>query len=142
MKIKIQNGGTKMKTLCIWIGILLILVTSVFLMTQFCAAQTFYPFYSPFNPTIPFISPIQNPLFPTYYQLNPFIPALSPISPFFPPSLSPSIMSLPTINRAAAATIVVLPPAAPAVTAYAPLGTLNLTPSTLVFLILYLTLAE
>jgi hypothetical protein len=35
-----------------------------------------------------------------------------------------------------------VPTAAPAVTAYAPLGTLNITPSTLIFLILFLTLPE
>ena len=142
MEIEIQNGGPKMKAICVWIIVLFILATSVFLMTRMSAAQTFYPFYPLFNPITPFFSSIQNPLFSTYYQLNPFIPGTAPVSPFSVPILPPSVMSLPTINRTAAATIVVLPPAAPAVTAYAPLGTLNLTPSTLVFLILYLTLAE
>ena len=37
---------------------------------------------------------------------------------------------------------IIIPTAAPTVTAYAPLGTLNITPSTLIFLILYLTLPE
>ncbi|MGA1790486.1 MAG: hypothetical protein ACMUIM_03290 [bacterium] len=131
-----------MKGVCIWIAILFLLMVSVFLMIRLCAAQTLFPFYSPFNPLASFLSPIPNPMFSAYYQFNPFLPSLSPVSLFPTPILTPSLMSLPTLNRTAAATIVVLPPAVPTVTAYAPLGTLNLTPSTLVFLILYLTLAE
>jgi len=58
------------------------------------------------------------------------------------PLLNPYAAALPMLPfRNAAATIITLPAATP-VTAYAPLGTLNLTPSTLVLLILYLTLAE
>lgn len=131
-----------MKNFSLFIAIIFILATSVLFMPQYCTAQTFFPFYSPFNPIMPFISPISSPLFPPYYQANSFIPSLSPLSLLSAPVLSPSLMSLPAINRAAAATIIVVPPPAPTVTAYAPLGTLNLTPSTLVFLILYLTLAE
>jgi hypothetical protein len=57
--------------------------------------------------------------------------------------MSPLTAAPPSLSRSAATTIIILPQApAPTVTAYAPLGTLNLTPSTLVFLILYLTLHE
>jgi hypothetical protein len=97
-----------------------------------CSAQflTFNPFLAPINPFL-------YPAYPAY--TFPFFPPL-PIAPA--PVLNP-LLSLPTLPpRAANATIIVLPPAAPAVTAYAPLGTLNLTPSTLIFLILYLTLPE
>jgi len=91
--------------------------------------------------------------YPFWMPINPFFslgfglfPGISPITAFCPVPFSPVLnpyTALPSLaSRAAAATIIVLPPPAPAVTAYAPLGTLNLTPSTLVFLILYLTLAE
>ncbi|MGA1864298.1 MAG: hypothetical protein ACMUHX_04480 [bacterium] len=94
-----------------------------------CSAQFFA-----FNP---FLAPINPFLYPAYPPF-PFVPSV----PTFPVmSLNP-LPSLPTLSRTGAATVIVLPPAAPAVTAYAPLGTLTLTPSTLVFLILYLTLAE
>ncbi|MGA1839005.1 MAG: hypothetical protein ACMUIU_00120 [bacterium] len=131
-----------MKNFSLFITIIFVLAISFLFIPQHCTAQTFFPFYSPFTPIMPFFSSIPGPLLPNYYQANPFIPSLSPISFLSAPVLSPSLMSLPTINRSAAATIIVLPPPAPTVTAYAPLGTLSLTPSTLVFLILYLTLAE
>ena len=77
---------------------------------------------------------------------NPFLPLILPVPAIGPsvlnPVLNPTLASMPTFARNAAATLVVLPPPAPAVTAYAPLGTLNLTPSTLVFLILLFTLEE
>lgn len=95
-----------------------------------CSAQA-YPFFNPF------LAPVVNPfLYPAF--TFPFVP---PVPTVPSPILNPAL-SLPTFARSAAATLIVLPPAAPAVTAYAPLGTLSLTPSTLVFLILYLTLAE
>ena len=104
-----------------------------------------------------FPSPCSAQLIPFsfYPPVNPFFPSLFSFSPFsfFPPvptypaaTLNPLLTpytALPTVYpRAAAATLVVLPPPAPTVTAYAPLGTLNLTPSTLVFLILLFTLPE
>lgn len=93
-----------------------------------CSAQ--FPIFNPF------FAPI-NPFAYSAYPL-PFVPPLPTVPA---PILNPAL-SLPTFARSAAATLIVLPPAAPAVTAYAPLGTLSLTPSTLIFLILYLTLPE
>ena len=96
-----------------------------------CSAQ-FFPYL-----------PVPSVFNPTFYPFafNPFIP---PLTTFSAPALSPVLSPypiLPTFPRAAAATIII-PSAAPTVTAAAPLGTLNLTPSTLIFLLLYLTLAE
>lgn len=95
-----------------------------------CSAQV-YPYYPFFNPFYaPFSYPA--PYFPTMSVFSP--PILSPLLNPFP--------ALPTLPfRNAAATIITLPAASP-VTASAPLGTVNLTPSSLVLLILYLTLAE
>lgn len=96
-----------------------------------CSAQFFLypPIPSVFNPTF----------YP--FTFNSFIPPLPTLSaPILSPLLSPYPV-LPTFPRAGAATIII-PTAAPTVTAAAPLGTLNLTPSTLIFLLLYLTLAE
>ena len=50
------------------------------------------------------------------------------------PVLNPALAAMPTLTRNVDAILVVLPQSTPTVTAYAPLGTLNLTPSTLVFL--------
>lgn len=74
-------------------------------------------------------------------------PALFPPPPViggtgFNPLIAPLVAVPSTIGRSAAATFIVLPQTTTPVTAYAPLGTLNLTPSTLVFLILFLTLPE
>lgn len=112
-----------------YIGIMVVLLVSV---STLCMAQI--PFYYP--PIYPFF----NPFFVPYYPVPPVSVFPAPIvSPLF----TPFTASIPTIaNRFAAATIITLPAATPTVTAYAPLGTLNLTPSTLVFLILFLTLAE
>jgi hypothetical protein len=127
--------GYEMRTKILNISVLILLGTFLFVLifgfNTPCSAQIlpFFPFQSVFNPTIypfafnPFFAPL--PTFPA--------PILSPV-------LSPYSV-LPTFPRAAAATIII-PTAAPAVTAYAPLGTLNITPSTLIFLILYLTLPE
>jgi len=92
------------------------------------------------------LSPTFNPFFPTAFNpafAFPFVPPVPTYSyPLVNPVLSPFSV-LPTLSsRAAAATVITLPTVAPAVTAYAPLGTLNLTPSTLVFLILLFTLPE
>ncbi|MGA1843921.1 MAG: hypothetical protein ACMUIS_05105 [bacterium] len=114
------------------IGSVIIMVL-IFASAVPCSSQFLpYPFWMPINP---FFSPTFG-LFPAVSPATAFSPL--PFSPV--PSPYTALPSL--ISRNAAATLVVLPPAAPAVTAYAPLGTLNLTPSTLVFLILYLTLAE
>ena len=118
-----------------------ILVIFAFFLTTSCSAQLLTaPFYSPFASSYPSISDFYFPYF------NPFFPVGLPMSfvgaSISNPILNPSLASLPMLSRNAAATLIVLPPPAPSVTAYAPLGTLNLTPSTLVFLILYLTLEE
>jgi hypothetical protein len=113
------------------------LLTVIFYGKSTCSAQIYpYSLFTPFTPFFPTYD-LFLPLFPTLPAFeNPFtIPMLSP-------TLTPYTASLPTFPRSAAATIIVLPPTTPTVTAYAPLGTLNLTPSTLVFLILYLTLPE
>lgn len=70
----------------------------------------------------------------------PFYPPTPLFNPPIPP-IDPYLAALPTISRGAAATII-LTPTAPVVTAAAPLGTLALTPSSLVFLILILSLEE
>lgn len=111
----------------------IVVIILVFAFVVPCSSQFVpYPFWMPINP---FLSPTFG-LFPGFSPVTAFSPV--PFSPVLNPYTAlPSLAS-----RAAAATLIVLPPVAPAVTAYAPLGTLNLTPSTLVFLILYLTLAE
>ncbi|MGA1794536.1 MAG: hypothetical protein ACMUIL_01650 [bacterium] len=111
----------------------IVIIVLVFAFAVPCSSQFIpYPFWMPINP---FFSPTFG-----------LFPAVSPVTAFFPASFSPVLgpyTALPSFaSRNAAATLVVLPPAAPAVTAYAPLGTLNITPSSLVLLILYLTLAE
>lgn len=105
-----------------------------------CSSQSFFPYT--FNPFVPTVASFYNP----FYQLyDPFLPSLSSVSnfgaPLSGPVMNPLISSVPTTSfRTGAATLVVLPQPAPSVTAYAPLGTLSLTPSTLVFLILLFTL--
>ena len=121
MKIRILNLSV---LIILWICIFTLILASA----KPCSAQffAFNPFFAPINPF----------LYPAYSF--PFVPPLPTLtSPFLSPALS-----LPAFSRTGAATIVVVPPPAPTVTAYAPLGTLNLTPSTLVFLILLLTLPE
>ncbi|MGA1790911.1 MAG: hypothetical protein ACMUIM_05465 [bacterium] len=126
-----------MKNICILIFISFILFVFVFGFSTPSSAQ-FVP-YNPFFTSF-------NPFFPTAFNpayAFPFVPPVPTYSyPLVNPVLSPFSV-LPTLSyRAAAATVITLPAATPAVTAYAPLGTLNLTPSSLVFLILLLTLAE
>ena len=118
-----------------------ILVIFAFSLATPCSAQFLTsPFYAPFTP---YYQPISDFCFPFF---NPSLPLLPPPSvigaPILNPVLNPALAGLPTFSRNAAATLVVVPPPAPTVTAYAPLGTLNLTPSTLVFLILMFTLEE
>lgn len=80
--------------------------------------------FSPFIPHVPFLSPM-------------------PYMPIAPPLVTPYPSLVPTINRIADATIIIIlsPPANP-LTAYAPLGTVTLSPSALLSLGLFLTLAE
>lgn len=126
-----------MKTTKIYILVLLIFVLFAFVLSfsSPCSAQSF-----PFS----FFPPV-NPFFPSIFTLSPF--SFVPPLPSYPtatlnPLLNP-YTALPALYpRGAAATLIVVPQPAPAVTAYAPLGTLNLTPSTLVFLILLFTLPE
>ena len=104
-----------------------------------CSAQvSFFPYTPLFQPVNPFLPPLFSPMFfPTGTTASVFF------APLTGPVLTPYPVAFPSIRpRSAAATIITLPTAAPAVTGYAPLGTLNLTPSTLVFLILLLTLPE
>lgn len=121
--------------------LLFIFASASFLYGTPCSAQLFYPYG--FGPA--FLQPFSSGFFPGIY--NPFVPLYPTVAPFgFAPSapfLGPVSASVPTIPfRSGAATIITLPAATTAapVTAYAPLGTLNLTPSTLVFLILLFTL--
>ncbi|MGA1876057.1 MAG: hypothetical protein ACMUIA_10655 [bacterium] len=113
----------------------------VFSMAARVSAQVISPFYGYgssyfYNPFLngynPFLAFPLAPLFPTAPLLYP------PYRTF-----NPYVASLPatTGSRIGAATII-LTPAAPVTTAAAPLGTLSLTPSTLVFLILLSTLEE
>ena len=118
-----------------------ILCICVFFITP-CFSQSFSPY--PFNPFVPTISPFYNPFYQLYDPFFPYVPSLSTLgSELSGPVMNPLLGSIPTTSlRTGAATLVVLPQPAPTVSAYAPLGTLNLTPSTLVFLILLFTLPE
>ena len=116
-----------------------ILVAFVLFLSTSCYAQL-SPLFNPYVSAFPLGF---NPFYPSY---NPFLPFFSPLPVFgaqiLNPNMSPLIASPPSVSRSAATTIIVLPPTTTPVTAYAPLGTLNLTPSTLVFLILLFTLHE
>ena len=95
-----------------------------------------YPYFGFFNPFVP-------QFFNSAYPFTVLPPAPAFSAPVLNPLLNPFPATMPTFpSRSAAATLVVLPQPAPTVSAYAPLGTLNLTPSTLVFLILLFTLPE
>lgn len=110
-----------------------ILMLSIFFFIMPAHAQLIPPLYLPFTPLYT----------QTGFYASPYAP-VSPVYPPFPvvpsPLVNPALAGLPTFSRGAAATLVVVPPTTPTVSAYAPLGTLNLTPSTLVFLILIFTL--
>ena len=99
-----------------------------------CPAQTTAPL--PAFWMAPYFFPV--PFYGSYY-----FPQVAPIPSFMPnfslstPFLTPPSLAAP--RTASTVTVITLPTANP-VTASAPLGTLNLTPSTLVFLILLFTL--
>ena len=114
----------------IFFYVLVLMVFMVFLTTP-CLAQLWS--LNPF--TFSFIQPI--------YPYNPFLPASLPVIPIVGPILSPYTAGLATLGRFADATIIIIlnQPANP-VTAYAPLGTVTLSPSALLPLGLFLTLAE
>jgi len=127
-----------------FIWLLIPALVIVFSITSQVSAQVIPPFYGAgsFYYYNPFLNGY-NPYFayPAIPPLAPTAPLLFPPSPPFSPFV-PYVASLPaTASRAGAATII-LTSAAPVTTAAAPLGTLSLTPSTLVFLILLATLAE
>ena len=109
----------------------LVLMTIMVFLTTPCLAQLWSP-----NPFIfSFIQPI--------YPYNPFLPASLPVIPIVGPILPPYTAGLPTLGRFADATfIIILNQPTNTVTAYAPLGTVTLTPSAFVPLGLFLTLAE
>ena len=81
------------------------------------------------------------PVIPFNYSYTPWV---APVSPYLPPvSLSTPISPFPAISlpRVSNATVITIPAATNTISSTtAPLGTLNLTPSTLVFLILLFTL--
>ena len=119
----------------------------VFIVTSLILCALLLGFTAPCSAELFPFSFFPSPFFPSVFNPALTVPFLSPIPAYLPPVLSPPLTpytaSMPSLlNRSAAATLVVLPAPAPAVTAYAPLGTLNLTPSTLVFLILLFTLPE
>ena len=131
-----------MKRQHILTAVLLGFLVSVFILFSmtYCYAQ-FYPFFGPYFTT----SPLGLNMFYPSYDFFP--PLFSPMSflgaQIANPIMSPLTARPPFISRSAATTIVILPQATTTpVTAYAPLGTLTLTPSTLVFLILLFTLHE
>ena len=108
-------------------------------LTGLCSAQNVlydpwisyaqYPFWQPISPSVYY------PSFPSAYVpwVRPFVPSLAPATSLLP--VDPAL----TLPRVGAATVITIPTANTATTS-APLGTLNLTPSTLVFLILLFTL--
>ena len=115
------------------------MVTCILFFPTSCSAQL-PPFFNPYLAPFPLGS---NPFYP---QFNPFSSFFSPLpvygAPILNPIMNPLTATTPSLSRSAATTIIVVPQATTPVTAYAPLGTLNLTPSTLVFLILLFTLHE
>ncbi|MBN2372505.1 hypothetical protein JXL19_01785 [bacterium] len=124
-----------------WFKLLLVCIVVIFSfsLTVFSYAQNLlynpwisyarYPFWQSFPPATYY------PSFTVAYApwISPYIPALSPIN--FSMPVAPSV----NLPRVGAATVITIP-TTNTVTTSAPLGTLNLTPSTLVFLILLFTL--
>jgi len=110
--------------------VFVLMLFMVFLTTP-CSAQLW--------PSYPFIFSFMQ----SFYPYAPFIPIPLPGIPVAEPILSPYTAGLPTLGRFADATIIIIlnQPANP-VTAYAPLGTVTLSPSALLPLGLFLTLAE
>ena len=109
--------------------IIFFVATILLISTQAFAQVPYNPFlYNPYLAVNPYYPPVPPaPLFPLYTP-----------APIFNPYLIPPV----PVSRTGAATIVLLPAATPLVSAAAPLGTLSLTPTTLVFLTLFLSLAE
>ncbi|MEW6379153.1 MAG: hypothetical protein AB1611_06055 [bacterium] len=106
--------------------LIIFLITVIFLTSTQVSAQ-FIPYPAPYyDPYFAFVPPV------------PYFPA----APVFAPPLFDPYLALPTAASRTAAATIILAPTTPVVTAAAPLGTLSLTPSTLVFLILFLSLAE
>lgn len=104
--------------------------------SKLCFAQTAY---------FPWTSGIPYSYFPNFPFYNPYILPIAAVPGFVPslPLSTPIIAPFPSFflpRVANATTIITIPTATNTVTASAPLGTLNLTPSTLVFLLLYFTL--
>jgi hypothetical protein len=101
--------------------------------SELCFAQSAY------LPWIPNTTYSYFPVFPFY---NPYVPSIATLQGYVPPLPFSIPAPIPSFSspRIANATIITIPTATNTVTAYAPLGTLNLTPSTLVFLLLYFTL--
>ena len=117
----------------------LIVLIVILFSTIPCYAQL-YPILNPYTPTYPLGF---NMFYPSYNLIPPYLPPLPAFgAQILNPAMSPLIAVTPSISRSAATTIVILPQQTTPVTAYAPLGTLTLTPSTLVFLILLFTLHE
>ena len=113
---------------------ILIMVGFVVFNATFCLAQ----FWSPYSLINPFAT-----IFSGYSPFNTFLPVMSPVIPLAEPLLTPYSAGLPTLGRFANATvIIILNQTTNPVTAYAPLGTVTLTPSAFLPLGLFLTLAE
>jgi hypothetical protein len=122
----------RLRSRLVLISLVIVLIVSL---TGICSAQYGY---APWIPVTPYAfytgTTFYSPYTPWFTPLPSYMPNFSlptPIAPF--PSLA-----LP--RTANAVTVITLPTATNTVTASAPLGTLNLTPSTLVFLLLYFTL--
>ncbi|MEW5804236.1 MAG: hypothetical protein AB1847_19240 [bacterium] len=102
------------------------LIAVLFISTQVSAQVPYIPYYTPT---------------PSYF-IPPYLPPVAPIYPTAP-VFNPFLATFPTpVTRVGAATIVLVPAATPTVTAAAPLGTLSITPTTLILLTLFLSLAE
>lgn len=94
------------------------------------------------NAYLPWTSGVSFSYFPPFPFYNPYVPPIGTLPGYAPLPLSIPVAPIPSFSlpRIANATIITIPSATNTVTASAPLGTLNLTPSTLVFLLLYFTL--
>lgn len=145
-----MNGSSKRNLLEVKYCLMVILASVTFLFLTPAHAQQYS--FSYYFPPLPFSGTSLD--FYSPYSAPAFLPAPAPVAYPYPPvyslplmaspgfGLSPLLAAAPAISpisrSAAATTIVVLPTAQP-VTASAPLGTFSITPSTLIFLFLYLT---
>jgi len=120
---------------CLKLFLAALIIVFCISLSGFCFAQTAY---FPWAPIIPYS---YLPTFPLY---NSYVPWLSPVQAFMPPvPFSSPIAPVPSLSlpRFGNATVITIPAATNTISsATAPLGTLSLTPSTLVFLILLFTL--